>query len=164
MIGLAQPRLMLSVSSTLSLKWCGYWMCSQPLKISLLCLYTDVLLKGEQTHFQKICVISIPWRQSIELIKQMCQKVSLRGISCVPVWFPCVYRQSCRSVVQCKRLSAYSRWTETQSCSCVCIVSARVPFLPAETQHGYLRWHEGPLAPVSLTLHRPPFEFFSIFE
>lgn len=80
---------------------------SQPLKIGLLCLYTDVFLEGKQTHYQK-SVISIPWRQPIEQIKQLCQTLSLRGITCVPFLTVCVcvYRQSCRSVVQCERRSA----------------------------------------------------------
>lgn len=72
-------------SSTLNLKWCGYWMCARftTLKIGVMTIYGRLPRRKANT-LPKMCVKSIPWRQPIELIKQMCQTLSLRGIACVP--------------------------------------------------------------------------------
>lgn len=110
-------------SSTLNLKWCGYWMCARftTLKIGVLWLYTDIFPEGKQTHYQKSV-----WKGNLSNWSNKCARRSPSEASLVFRFSRrvCACSQSCRSFVRCERQSAES-WN-TIVFVCVNCVGPRV--------------------------------------
>lgn len=104
-----------TLSSTLNLKWCGYWMCARftTLKIGVLWLYTDVFPEGKQTQYQK-CVCKASHEGSLLNWSNKCARRSPSEASLVFHFSRRVCVHAVRAAVLLFRVKGNQQRAETQ--------------------------------------------------